>query len=484
MYDAFTGNWILDIVNVPLLFQTAMGMVPVMFSENGDMLVYVLDGVNGWLAMWNSSKCVLSTVPVGTGEWAWRPPMGASLEFKEGVQWNVTIPQIPGGEGQYIQAIDSNVLLAVTGNYWAPTSSQLEIGYDATTGRQLWSKNVELTPGTTTWELMGPAGEGVYTEFTKETLTWSGYNIATGDKLWGPTEPYTNAWGMYYETYMQNIAYGKLYASGYDGVLHCYDVKTGTHLWDYSTGSSGLETPYGTYPVEFMTIADGKVYICTGNHHAFDPMFKGERLHCVDAETGKLVWSISGWWNNMPIADGYLTTLNLYDQQIYCFGKGQTAMTVSTPDTVVPQGTSVVIKGTVRDQSPGAKGTPAISDASMSQWMEYLYMQQPKPTNATGVPVTLTAIGPSGNNINIATVTSDANGHFACVWTPPNNELYTIIATFSGTNSYFSSSAETSLAVSAASASSSAPLDLYIIVATIVIIIAIAIAVVVLSRRK
>jgi hypothetical protein len=52
-------------------------------------------------------------------------------------------------------------------------------------------------------------------------------------------------------------------------------------------------------------------------------------------------------------------------------------------------GNSVLIQGTVTDQSPGAKGTPAISDSSMTGWMEYLYHQQSKPTNAKGVELNI-----------------------------------------------------------------------------------------------
>ena len=39
-------------------------------------------------------------------------------------------------------------------------------------------------------------------------------------------------------------------------------------------------------------------------------------------------------------------------------------------------------------------GVPCVSDASMSGWMQYVYMQQPEPTNATGVPVTISVVDP------------------------------------------------------------------------------------------
>ena len=44
------------------------------------------------------------------------------------------------------------------------------------------------------------------------------------------------------------------------------------------------------------------------------------------------------------------------------YGIGESATTINAPDTVVPQGTGVVIKGTVMDQSPAQPNTPCVSD--------------------------------------------------------------------------------------------------------------------------
>ena len=68
------------------------------------------------------------------------------------------------------------------------------------------------------------------------------------------------------------------------------------------------------------------------------------------------------------------------------------------------------------------EGTPAISDESMGPWMEYLYENQAKPTNATGVPVELTAIDPNGNYIQIGSVTSDLTGDTDATGNPKYQE--------------------------------------------------------------
>ena len=113
----------------------------------------------------------------------------------------------------------------------------------------------------------------------------------------------------------------------------------------------------------------------------------------------------------------------------------------------------VLIEGSVTDQSPGAKGTPVISDNDMTAWMQYLYKQQAMPTNAKGATVQLTAFDPNGNIENIGTAVSDTNGNYGISWTPPVPGTYKIIATFSGSNSYYSSDATTYLAVGKAAAS-------------------------------
>jgi hypothetical protein len=134
----------------------------------------------------------------------------------------------------------------------------------------------------------------------------------------------------------------------------------------------------------------------------------------------------------------------------------------------------------------------------MSEWMDYLYMQNATllnaPPDCIGVPVTLTAVDHNGNTVNLGTVTSDGGGHFAYQWSPTTTGLYTVYATFAGTDSYFSSYAETSATVATAATATptAAPvtglatmsgLTIGIAAAVIAIIIAIAIATVLMLRK-
>jgi len=253
---------------------------------------------------------------------------------------------------------------------------------------------------------------------------------------------------------------------GYGGVLIAYNITTGEELWRYEASNVGFESPYGNYPIGMGLIADGKIYLGSGEHSPTQPIWRGPNMRCIDADTGEELWKISFHGVSMPsgnagsnyaIADGYLVGLNGYDNQIYCFGKGPSATTVTVQNDVVAKGDSVIIKGMVTDQSAGTKqqeqaarfpnGVPAIADEDQEDWMEYIYMQQEIPMNAKGVDVTLDAIDPNGNFISIGTATSDMSGFYSYKWTPEHEGKYTIIATFEGSKSYYASYAETAIGV-------------------------------------
>jgi hypothetical protein len=123
--------------------------------------------------------------------------------------------------------------------------------------------------------------------------------------------------------------------------------------------------------------------------------------------------------------------------------------------------------------------------------MEYVYMQKPRPTDVTGVPVSIDVVDNNGNFRNIGTTTSDANGVFSYTWTPDISGSYSVIATFTGSESYYPSHAETSFTVAAAAPTASPyPVttipsnDMFFAASTIAIIIAIAIATVVIIKKK
>ena len=98
------------------------------------------------------------------------------------------------------------------------------------------------------------------------------------------------------------------------------------------------------------------------------------------------------------------------------------------------------------------QGVPAVSDESQTAWMEYVYMQKPRPTDTTGVPVIISVVDANGNYREIGTTTSNADGFFSLNWKPDIEGKYTVYASFAGSESYWPSHAVTSFAVDPAAA--------------------------------
>jgi outer membrane protein assembly factor BamB len=286
-------------------------------------------------------------------------------------------------------------------------------------------------------------------------------SLYTGQEVWA-SEPMSYPWGAF-SAYAASAGYDKVYIPSYDGHLYAYDAETGALKWKAFTENT-TETAEGTYPIWCRpVVADGKVYFCTSEHTFPNPVPRGNALYCVDANTGERLWKIpflsdpALFAGTVGISSGMLWYNNMYDGCVYMFGKGLSATTVSVQQDVVAKGVSVLIKGTVTDQSAGAKDTPAIADEDQSEWMEYLYMNKPMPTDITGVPVLLQAMRSDGTVFEIGWATSDIMGHYEYLWTPPDQDTYKILATFGGSESYYMSSAQTAVGVTAAPATSEFP---------------------------
>jgi hypothetical protein len=344
-------------------------------------------------------------------------------------------------------------------------------------------------------------------------MQWLGYSIDNGALLWGPVgsdfPPYQYYGGGYGGGQEGFPAYGNLYTQSYGGDIQCYAGNNGTLLWVYNNTQSGSETPWGLRPLFISAIADGKVYAFNNEHSPNYPLYKGQQVYCINATTGEEIWTILGWscqiggpgTSSAVEADGFLAYYNYYVNQIYCIGKGPSETTVDAPMTASTRDSSVVIRGTVTDLSAGTNqdeqsarfphGVPAMSDESMSAWMEYVYMQKPKPTNATGVLVNIDVIDNNGNYRNIGQTETDASGFYSLQWTPDIEGKYTVIASFSGSESYWPSSAQTAFAVDEAAPTPTTqpavalpPTEMYFAVSTALIIIAIAIVGILLLRKR
>ena len=444
--------------------------------------------------------------PGGTNNTFWAP-YGSTLIV------NASVPLTPdtsGATGKYPQSVstyDWNISLptslnSMTGSY-APTivaanygdmllcrSGALPAGFAASgtgtpqtpytyfglnlnaskgaIGSILWSKTYSPNSGNTSL-ISEPAdfNTRVFTFTYQDTMQWVGFDLDSGNPLWGPTASQSSF--DYYGnpgtvTLAGVAAYGNIYVSSFSGILYCYNDRTGQLLWTYGNGGEGNSTNagfnvfYGAYPTQIQSISNGVVYTATDEHTVPNPIYKGATYQAINATTGEQIWRLSGYpseWSTAgtewATADGYLTCMNGYDQQIYSIGRGPSALKVAAPDLSASPGQPIVIRGTVTDISAGTKqdqqasrfpnGLPVAADSIMQDWMGYVYQQRPMPTNFTGVPVTIDVIDANGNYRNIGTTTTDYTGAYRLVWQPDIPGQYTVIATFHGTNAYFPSSA-------------------------------------------
>lgn len=517
VYEPFTGMYLANITDVPTMsYETAFMMDFASDDNQGTILVHYTDG--GYLRMWNSTQAMAypagnKTVDIGMISYS-TPSVNWSAGLGKPGGWSVLLPTTFEGNpiSLSVAARTNEVILmqympgigtprAV--DYINSKGWQIVAGYDAKTGVKLWGPlNQTLQYGQVTNVLC--ARDGVYVASNKDTSETYGYSLTTGKLLWGPVKLPSNAWSPL--MHGGDIAYGNVYIWDFGGYVTALDLQTGQIKWTHTPRNAGLDTPYGIYPIwaYMVSIADGKIFL-PESHLYTTPLFPGAHRFVLNATTGEEVWSISSFAGKSfgAIADGMMVQVDAYDHQIDCFGKGPTATTVSIQNDVTTLGNKVLMKGMVTDESTGTKnsdriarfpnGVPAVSDASMSQWMEYVYMQQPKPTNATGVDVTLSVLDSNGNYRDIGTTTADADGFFSFDWMPDIVGHYTVYASFVGSESYWPSHAVTAFNVDPAAptpAPTEAPAqstaDMYFVPAVggIIAAIAVCFAITILVLRK
>jgi len=441
-------------------------------GPNGEILRYVLSSTGKWLAQWNSSRALGGAGGTGVANW-YSGTVNASLASN--YDWNITIPTLgPGTWAINRYPIFNDLLLLEQGSLGTGprASGQGEnitaISLNPTSRAQvLWTKYYPPAPDNVTRRIIAVDPDvGVFVAEDKETLRLTGYSLANGNEIWSVSHAIADIDTL--RTTAVN-AFGNLYCAGFDGILYCYDLENGDLLWTYGNGGpgnstyAGLGTSYGVYPIFVDVVADGKVYLATTEHSPNSPWYKNALYRCINATDGTELWTLMGWGTGMYaggydlIADGFFVFANMYDMQVYCVGKGPSATTIEAPMAAITQGSSMVIRGTVTDISAGTKqnaqaarfpeGVPAVSDASMGRWMEYVYMQKPRPTDTIGVEVKLSVLDANNNFREIGRTTSDSNGFYSFQWTPDIPGKYTVYANFAGSESYWPSHAETAFAV-------------------------------------
>ena len=435
----FGGSLSPSIVNGSNAFLVSSGSVPIPLTGGTGTLP------NGHSVSfpYGSTFTVNGNVPIpaSSGSFYQQAAGNASLATYD---WNISIPTMNtmplqptynSATGQYLPQLAGtnpvSVLAALTGNVLLCANGSLPTGFAVSgtgypqlpytlftinlnasrgsIGDILWMKTYDAPAGNVTVKFAGvDPTTNVFVMSYAEQLQYYGFNLMTGANIWGPSQAQTafDYFGApFYDWQPTQIAYGNIYVSSFSGICYCFNDLTGELQWTYGNGGQGnttktLSTPYGAYPTFINAVGNGVIYLVTTEHTITDPIYKGAKATALNATTGKEIWTLSDYTGEFSamsyaIADGFSVFTNGYDNQIYSVGRGSSATTITTSPSVSVLGDNVIIRGTVVDTSAGTKqtqqaanfpsGVPVASDASMSDWMGYVYQQQPAPSNFTGV---------------------------------------------------------------------------------------------------
>ena len=502
-FEPLTGEWRYNMTSVPSGSNY--------YGPKGEILRYTVNQARGWMAQWNTTSAVVKNNTGMATAWGSQVRGQQINATTKGYDWNVTIPTGLPGSVRTVTPLDRVIGADITATKVTLWALNLKPGQE---GQLLyntaWQAPSDWYQGnqTISWAAASLT-DNVAVLYSKERTNYYAFSLVTGQFLWGPTpsEHYLNIYDR-----ISTINYGRLISSGCSGIVNCYNATTGTLLWAYTATDPYTESLTGnTWWLQQMFVTDGKVYLGHVEHSPNQPLPRGAPFICLDVETGEEVWKMSGgfrqtcWGGKAMIGDSIIALQDTYEQRVYAVGKGPSKITVTAPDAGIALSTSVTIKGTVMDASPGSlsddlilrfpNGVPAVSDESMSEWMKYVYMQFPRPTNAKGVEVTINVLDSNGNFREIGKTTNDANGFYSLMWTPDIPGKYTVYASFAGSKSYWPSQSVTAFGVDPALAPADTgtntssmvvlpPIEAYFIGATAAIIIAIAAVGIVLFRKR
>jgi outer membrane protein assembly factor BamB len=505
-YDAFSGRWLYRLENVPSGYN--------LYGPKGEIIRYTVSLNAGTISMWNSSKAVNPQTSGSVGDGSW-DAIGNTYDATQGIQWTADISEdLSGSVAAYsLDKVFGSTSAGIFGSSADTITSWAISTKEDSKGKVIFNTSWEIpseTQGSTTWVWTDAAfDDDVFIISCKENRKYYGFSLSTGNLLWETVSEDWSELSFYDKWYGPAYGYGNFYSGRQSGVVTCYDIQNGQIKWQYNVTDKYAEILWSSnFPIEYHFLADGKICLSYGEHSPIDPTGRGAPMVMLDAETGEEIWKLSwfnNWWGgHVIIGDSIMAGLNAYDGRIYSIGKGPSSTTISAPETISVEGDSVIVEGTVTDISPGTEeyaltarfphGVPAVSDENMTDWMQYVYMQYPRPADVMGVEVTISVLDPNGNSYEVGTATSDASGSYCCEFTPPVPGLYTVYATFSGSEAYWPSTAQTYMKVNEAPAATPMPTptpgtmtDTYVLglgIGSIIAIVAIGLVLILMLRKR
>ena len=204
-----------------------------------------------------------------------------------------------------------------------------QIALNATTGAVVWTT---LTKGPMIFN--GAYSDGMFFRGGTDDNTMYCFNASTGQIIWTYT-PQGDTDG--YFTTGPAIGYGMAYEMNKDGYFYAIDMQTGNLVWKYKGPDSTLLWP------GMPSIADGMVYVTTGESAEYGGQVGTSQFACLNAYTGQIIWtlpiealapreSVALAYGNLYMIPGNVTTSvdsitgNEYSRinEIWCIGSNST----------------------------------------------------------------------------------------------------------------------------------------------------------------
>jgi outer membrane protein assembly factor BamB len=165
---------------------------------------------------------------------------------------------------------------------------------------------------------------------------------------------------------------GRLYVGSDDGRLYCLDAQDGTELWRFEAGPRqrrilGNERLISTWPVRTCpTVIEDRIYFSAGVWP-----FMGVFYHCLDAQSGELVWS------NTAESSNYIEN----PHGAYAFSgltpRGYPALIDWSPDETTPSKSVLAI--------PGGRTPPGLFDLETGGLLDFQWAKNgSRAWNVTG----------------------------------------------------------------------------------------------------
>ncbi len=151
-----------------------------------------------------------------------------------------------------------------------------QFALNARTGAIIWTT---LTKGPMIFT--GAYSDGMFFRGGTDENTMYCFNATTGETIWTYTPP-TNG---YFVTGCA-IGYGMVYEMNKDGFLYAMNEKTGDLMWKYKGPDDTLLWP------GMPSIAEGKLYVTTGETAMYGGQTGISEFACLDAFTGQAIWKL------------------------------------------------------------------------------------------------------------------------------------------------------------------------------------------------